>query len=157
MSWRGGYDFIRLRTALLEWRSERWQWRDSNRSKWWYGPISRAMETASSSALKSFSESILLTPAFKKCSVLPRHNYCPVQARPNCERRCSIRLSAVEGHQLGKCFQKTPRCLPSVAPGRLLMSFFWLCPNSGESHNTWWASLLKHQTNNIRILIHSYL
>ena len=29
-----------------------------------------------------------------------------VPSRPNCERRCSIRHSSIEGNQLGKCFTK---------------------------------------------------
>mgnify|MGYP007022847727 FL=1 len=49
-------------------------------------------------------------------SIMPRHNYLS-RPRPNCERRCSIRHSSIEGYQLEKCFQKTPRCLLTLAPG----------------------------------------
>ena len=63
-----------------------------------------------------FLKHFILTPACPKCSVMPQHNYLS-RPRPNCERRCSIRHWSIEGYQLEKCFQKTPRCLLTLAPG----------------------------------------
>ena len=140
MSWRGGYDFIRLRTAPMEWRSQRWQWRDPNWSKWWsWWP---RYHDASNENSVIIIEIIFYTDTClsKMFSIMPRHNYLSrLEARPNCERRCSIRHSSIEGNQLGKCFHKTPLRPPETP---VLMSFLWLSPNFAESHNTWWTTTL---------------
>ena len=102
---------------------------------WWPDITSNENSVITISIEIGFWKHFILTPACLKCSVMPRHN-CLSRPRPNCERRCSIRHSSIEGYQLGKCFQKTPRCLLTLAPGDCLMSFLWLLSSSGSSLNS---------------------